>query len=61
MESNNEYSNDLVSEKLVFSLNYRTTFEKNKVFLSDKTFKKKYIKNLNIKNIKNENFLKYFI
>ena len=63
LESNNDYSNDLVSEKLVFSLNYRDDFRKKiKYFLSDKTFKKKIYKKIwNIKNIKNENFLKYFI
>tara|TARA_B100001057_G_scaffold472930_1_gene536756 strand:- start:6413 stop:7675 length:1263 start_codon:yes stop_codon:yes gene_type:complete len=63
LKSNNDYSYDLVSEKLVFSLNYKDEFQKKiKYFLSDKTFKKKIYKKIwNIKNIKNENFLKYFI
>jgi len=63
LKSNNDYSFDLVKEKLVFSLNHRDDFQKKiNYFLSNKIFKKRIYKKIwNIKNIKNENFLKYFI
>ncbi len=63
LKSNNDYSFDLIKEKLVFSLNHRDNFRKKmNYFLSNKTFKKKIYKKIwNIKNIKNENFLKYFM